>query len=486
MKKRFVLLMLVSFIFGCADLGQANALSKAIVIHDGENAINTDQVVRFDQGEDLIPVEVLQEHIYSNMSLDEKEKQVKIKFSLPRVRFEDAAFSRKFFSSTTFSLPYKMIEGQSYVDREVVEKILGFTTEADEETVKISMNQYSSFNPRILTANERLSLAGEKINLVWQPTFEEKTDVTKTDKIEGLNVVSPSWFEIVAEDGAIRNKASIRYVKDAHARGYQVWALITNSFDPDLTKSVLHNERARQNVIKQLALYVSLYQLDGINLDFENIYDEDKDKLTEFVQEITETLHKLHAKVSIDVTIPSGVSQWSACYDRTGLAKNVDYVMLMAYDEHWRSSPISGSVASIQWVENGVQKTLKDVPAEKLVLGVPFYMREWEENFAGQKTNVRTMTMEMAEQTIQKYQLQPQWLPEKGQYYFEYIENGKKYRVWQEDERSMKLKVELVNRYHLAGLAAWRRGFEKQEIWQVIEKGLKENPVAEIKQDTKK
>ncbi|WP_199884119.1 glycosyl hydrolase family 18 protein [Anaerosinus massiliensis] len=486
MKKRFILLMLVSFIFGCADIGQANALPKAIVIHDGENAINTEQFVRFDQGEDLIPVDVLQAHIYSNMRLDEKEKQVKIKFSLPRVRFEDAAFSRKFFSSTTFSLPYKMIEGQSYVDREVAEKILGFTSEADEETVKISMNQYSSFNPRILTANERLSLAGQKINLVWQPTFEEKTDITKTDKIEGLNVVSPSWFEIVAEDGAIRNKASIRYVKDAHERGYQVWALITNSFDPDLTKSVLHNERARQNVIKQLALYVSLYQLDGINLDFENIYDEDKDQLTEFVQEITETLHKLHAKVSIDVTIPSGVSQWSACYDRTGLAKNVDYVMLMAYDEHWRSSPISGSVASIQWVENGVQKTLKDVPAEKLVLGVPFYMREWEENFAGQKTNVKTMTMEMAEQTIQKYQLQPQWLPEKGQYYFEYIENGKKYRVWQEDERSMALKVELVNRYHLAGLAAWRRGFEKQEIWQVIEKGLKENPVAEIKQDTKK
>jgi len=106
---------------------------------------------------------------------------------------------------------------------------------------------------------------------------------------------------------------------------------------------------------------------------------------------------------------------------------------------------------------------------------VPFYMREWEENLKGEKTNVKTMTMEMAKQTIEEHQLRPEWLEDKGQYYFEYINGDKKYRVWQEEERSMSLRVKLIDRYHLAGIAAWRKGFEKNEIWQVIDQGLNVN-----------
>jgi spore germination protein YaaH len=464
----------------CTGTGFANPINKPIVVNDGEKGIITNQMARIDTYETLIPAEVIKDYIYSNVDFDRQHKQMKIKFSLPRVRVAETELSKRLFSSTKFLLPYKNIDGTSYVDMETAGKVFGFTTTMDSEAITIAINQYSSFSPLLLKASaDKPTMIGQKINLVWQPTFDEKTDVTKLDKVKGLNVVSPSWFELVDDYGTINNKVDARYVRAAHEKGYQVWALITNSFDPDLTRKVLYDEQARRNVIKQLALYARLYQLDGINLDFENIYDEDKEQLTQFVKEITDTLHVLDLKVSIDVTVPSGVSQWSACYDRAGLGKSVDYVMLMAYDEHWRTSPVSGSVASIGWVERSLLKTLKDVPAEKLVLGVPFYMREWEENLEGEKTNVKTMTMEMAKQTIKDRQLKPEWLEDKGQYYFEYIDGDKKYRVWQEEERSMSLRVKMIEQYHLAGIAAWRKGFEKNEIWQVIDQGLNVNKTEE-------
>ncbi|MBP2632165.1 MAG: ydhD 4 [Firmicutes bacterium] len=480
MNKHLIYIVMMCFMVLYTSVGFANPMNKTIVVNDGEKDILTNQMAIIDEYEILLPAEVVREYIYSNVDLDRQLKQMKINFSLPRIRLAEPELSQKFFSGTTFSLPTKNIDGISYVDLEVASKIFGFTTTMDAEKVTIAINQYSSFAPLLLKATaDRPVITGQKINLVWQPTFGEKTDATKADKIKGLNVVSPSWFEIIDEHGTIKNKVDERYVKAAHAKGYQVWALITNSFDPDLTRKVLYNEYAKQNVIKQLALYARLYQLDGINLDFENIYDADKDQLTQFVKEVTDTLHALDLKVSIDVTVPSGISQWSACYDRSGLAKNVDYVMLMAYDEHWRTSPVSGSVASIGWVERSLVNTLKDVPAEKLVLGVPFYMREWEENLDGEKTGVKTMTMEMAEKTIRERQLKPEWLEAQGQYYFEYIDGDKRYRVWQEEERSMTLRVKLIDQYHLAGIAAWRKGFEGNEIWQVIDSGLNENKVTE-------
>jgi len=476
MNRNRIYIVILWLLLFCTGTGFANPVSKPIIVNDGEKAIITNQMARIDTYETLIPIEVIKDYIYSNVDFDSQHKQMKIKFSLPRVRVVESELSKKLFSSTTFLLPYKNIDGTSYVDMDVAGKIFGFTTTMDAEAVTIGINQYSSFAPLMLKAGaDRPTMIGEKINLVWQPTFDEKTDVTKLDKVKGLNVVSPSWFELIDDHGMINNKVDARYVRAAHEKGYQVWALITNSFDPKLTRKVLYDESAKENVIKQLALYARLYQLDGMNLDFENIYDEDKEQLTQFVKEITDVLHVLDLKVSIDVTVPSGVSQWSACYDRAELGKSVDYVMLMAYDEHWRTSPVSGSVASINWVERSLLKTLKDVPAEKLVLGVPFYMREWEENLKGEKTNVKTMTMEMAKQTIEEHQLRPEWLEDKGQYYFEYINGDKKYRVWQEEERSMSLRVKLIDRYHLAGIAAWRKGFEKNEIWQVIDQGLNVN-----------
>lgn len=146
----------------------------------------------------------------------------------------------------------------------------------------------------------------------------------------------------------------------------------------------------------------------------------------------------------------------------------------MAYDEHWRTSPVSGSVASIGWVEQGVENTLKEVPADKLILGIPLYMREWKETNQSGKTKVeaKTLSMMQSEELIKKHKVKLNWLADKGQNYFEFTANNAKYRVWVEDERSIQMKLDLVHQYKLAGVAGWRKGFEKPEIWKTVNETL--------------
>lgn len=311
-----------------------------------------------------------------------------------------------------------------------------------------------------------------KINLVWQPTADGNNNMAELPKLAGVNVVSPSWFAIIRKNGLLESKSDAAYVSKAQAKGYQVWPLLTNSFDPELTHELLQNKKFRQYVVQQLLFYGQRDKFDGINLDFENVYDEDRAALSEFVQEITAGLRSEAKIVSIDVTVPSATPNWSNCYDRKVLGQTVDYVMLMAYDEHWRSSKISGSVASIGWVENGLQNTLRDIPAEKVVLGLPFYMRLWEEQ-NGEVVSAKTLTMPAAKRLIAEKHLLPAWLPGQGQYYFEYSEKEARYRVWQEDTRSIASKAALVAKYNLAGTASWRKGFEETAVWPVLEQAIK-------------
>lgn len=310
-----------------------------------------------------------------------------------------------------------------------------------------------------------------KINLVWQPTFDAEDNLAYAEKVPGVNVVSPSFFAIVNEDGLVEDKADAAYVDNLHQKGYKVWALVTNSFDPELTQGLLANADARKYAVEQLIYLCKKYDLDGLNLDFENIHDEDQAALTLFVKEIATAIRSEGKVISIDVTVPSTTPDWSKCYDRKALGEIVDYVMLMAYDEHWRSSKVSGSVASIGWVETNLQKTLLEIPASKVVLGIPFYTRLWQEK-DGIVVQARTLTMEDTERLIDEKHVLPCWDSKLGQYYFSYEENGFLYRVWQEEQRSLAHKAQLVSCYNLAGIASWRRGFERPETWQTLKKAL--------------
>ncbi|TKI57119.1 glycosyl hydrolase [Brevibacillus antibioticus] len=317
-----------------------------------------------------------------------------------------------------------------------------------------------------------------KINLVWEHVVSKNPDVSKIDALPGVNVVSPTWFEMKDAEGNLLNRADSAYVKWAHKRGYKVWGLVTNGFNPDWTKSVLGSYDKRDQLIAQLLYYAHLYDLDGINIDFENVYLEEKEELVQFVRELTPYLHQQGLTVSIDVTIKSNAKQWSMFLDRKALAEVVDYVAVMTYDEHWAASPKAGSVASLPWVERGLQGVLEEVPNEKLLLGVPFYTRLWTEAKQADgtvKVSSKAYFMTKAQEWINERKLTPVMDEASGQHYVEYKDpkDGNVYKMWIEDVTSMKKRMEIVNKYDLAGVASWRRGFEVPEIWQAIDETLK-------------
>lgn len=314
-----------------------------------------------------------------------------------------------------------------------------------------------------------------KINLVWEQLYLTSPDLRKQETIKGLDVISPTWFSITDSEGYVKNKASFDYVKEAHRKGYKVWALVNNSFDKDLTRKILNNKKAQERVIDQLLVYANLYDLDGINIDFENVYYEDKGLLTKFVTYLTQELKKENLVVSMDMTVPEGSLTWSKCYDREELGKVLDYVMVMTYDEHWASSPKSGSVASIGWVDNGIKSTLKLIPNEKVIMGVPFYTRVWEETKLKNgkvKVEARSIAMDIVNKKINEYNLMPEWLENIGQYYIEYKEDGNRHRIWIEDARSIQLKLGLIEKHNIAGAAFWRKGFETPDVWTIIDQEL--------------
>lgn len=324
---------------------------------------------------------------------------------------------------------------------------------------------------------------GGKINLTWEHVVSRNPNTDNIGEMPGLNVISPTWFHLKEDrEGElyIQNLADPGYVQWAHDRGYQVWGLFSNDFDPDLTSKALSTYDNRMLMIKQITALAQMYNLQGINIDFENVYLRDKDYFTQFVREMAPFLHEQGLVVSIDVTIRGGSEMWSLFADRREIGKVVDYMIVMTYDEHWGSSPIAGSVASLPWVEKGMVDIIQydDVPASKLILGVPFYTREWyEEHVDGQlKVTSSARFMQTIKNTIAERNLTPEFLEDIGQHYVEFHEGDVRHRIWIEDAISMRSRIELVNKHELAGVASWRRGFETPEIWDVINETLEQHP----------
>lgn len=318
---------------------------------------------------------------------------------------------------------------------------------------------------------------GGKISLTWEHIIRRTPSTDSITPPKGVNVLSPTWFHLEDDEGTLKNIADKRYVNWAHQNGYQVWGLVTNDFNPDFTHEVLSSYTKRKNVISQLLYFSELYNLDGINVDFENVYTKDRENLVQFMRELTPYLHEQGLVVSIDVTIRSQSEMWSVFLDREALGEVVDYMMVMTYDEHWAASPIAGSVASLPWVERGLQGVLEQVPSEKILLGVPFYTRLWKEEKDDQgdiKVSSKAYSMNGIEEWIAQRNVPIVYDESSGQNYAEYHDQDEDvvYKIWLENEVSMAKRIDLVHKYNLAGVASWRRGFEKPEIWEVIQQGL--------------
>ncbi|GKX30619.1 hypothetical protein SH1V18_30990 [Vallitalea longa] len=313
------------------------------------------------------------------------------------------------------------------------------------------------------------------INIAWDNIGHIDANNYIKDRLEGvkgLDVISPTWFSIKNSEGDISNIGSNEYVKYVKSQGYQVWALFKNEFNKKITHDVLSSTEKREKVIKQILALASIYNLDGINIDFENVAKEDGVYFVQFIREITPYLKEQGLVVSVDTYVPSA---WTAHYNRTEIGKVVDYVIIMAYDEHWSTSEESGSVASIGFVENGLLDTLKEVQKEKVILGLPYYTRLWREEETDGIVNVtsKAYSMDRARKKMDDNDVELVWNDDVKQYYGDYKEDNIVYKMWLEDERSIEEKVKLAIDNEIAGVSGWTIGLAKDKVWDVLVDYLK-------------
>lgn len=308
-----------------------------------------------------------------------------------------------------------------------------------------------------------------KINLGWHVvagTVGNDTLQSVTANTKGLNVISPTWFKLSDNEGNFTSFASADYVEKAHGMGLEVWALVENIEYKDSIDmyQILSSTTTRRKLIDGLVTEVQQYGIDGINVDFEQISMDCGEHYIEFIRELSVSCRKNGIVLSVDNYVPTGYTDH---YDRREQGIVADYVIIMGYDEHYAGSPEAGSVASINYVENGIADTVSQVPANKVINAIPFYTRIWETT--GSSISSQAVGMETAEEYVAAHNIDVEWNEETCQNYGEYTSGDTLYQVWLEDEESIRVKLNIMEKYGIGGVAAWRLGFEKPEIWDEIE-----------------
>lgn len=333
-------------------------------------------------------------------------------------------------------------------------------------------------------------LKDKPISLGWHQVTNQDGNGRVANVLQstkGINVLSPTWFYLNDNDGNIYSLANHSYVDYCHQQGIEVWALVSNLENTDVdTTYVLSHTSVRDKLAKQIISAAIEYDLDGINLDFEALqaYTDDGsyvgDSYIQFVRELSIMCENNNIVLSVDNYVPSS---YTAFYNRGEQALFADYVIIMGYDEHTRVSEDVGPVASIGFVKEGVENTLKEVPAEQTILGMPFYTRVWEltpkedagEDVESASEDYLPYTFTCSEEGMQTVEnrytvngAQPTWDETTGQYYVEYENSGKTYKIWVENETSLEEKLKVMKDNSLAGAAYWKLGFERATAWDTI------------------
>ncbi len=344
---------------------------------------------------------------------------------------------------------------------------------------------YLESYPSMYTAPEYShTLSGEKVVLGWHQVTNATANAGLENLIKNnskLTVVSPTWFRITspAAESPIISLADAAYVETAKLYGLEVWGLVDNfniagekNFDPTANSfEVLSSTKAREALINALIAEAIRYDLDGLNIDFEMLSLETGPHFIQFLRELSVKCRANGLVLSVDNYVPSA---HAAYYDWASQGEVVDYVVIMAYDEHYAGSETAGSVASFGYLASAVDNILTMVPKEQVIMAVPFYTRLWTETKENGKVRLTSEALSMvtAEAELSRNSVTPVWDEITGQYYAEYEKDGATCKIWLEETDSLREKLSYIYKADLAGVAAWRLGFEKQEVWSLFERDV--------------
>lgn len=314
-----------------------------------------------------------------------------------------------------------------------------------------------------------------KINLVWhQSTSTESNDAMAemTAEMTGVNVISPTWFSVTDETGTISSLASADYVKLAHEAGREVWGLIDNFNEAFDETTDLAYASVRSRIIEQLLAEAASCGMDGINVDFENLKEAGIPHYLQFLRELTSAAHAQNLVVSVDTPVPQAYTMY---YQRGEQARFVDYMIVMAYDEHFAGSEEAGSVSSLPFVQQAVEEMTRVMPADQVICGIPFYTRVWTEKFGQSAITSEVLGMDGAKNYAKENQMTETWDASLGQNVATVETSDARYTIWMEDEQSMEEKLKVIQSADLAGVAEWKLGFECTDVWSLISEYIETN-----------
>lgn len=343
---------------------------------------------------------------------------------------------------------------------------------------KIGYVKTSKLNEIITTrqAVEKKKQIDGKVNMFWDYFSQYVKAPDRTGQVvDGVNVVSPLFFYLDKTDGTLKEnvgEAGKTYIEWAHSNGYKIWPMISNSdAGIKVTSTILNSYSKRQELIQSIVEKCAQYEIDGINIDFENMYQADKNKFSRFIIELAPRMQEMGIVLSVDVTAPDGDPNWSLCYNRNVIGDVADYLVFMGYDQYGRSSAKPGTTAGLNWVEKSLQKIIQydEVDTEKIILGMPFYTRQWTVAADGtikDRSPVSMMNIKIPNN------VEKQWDDDLKQYYIEYASGKNTIKMWIEDGASIKEKVALVAKYKLGGTSGWRKDMETSNVWAIIKEGL--------------
>ena len=308
----------------------------------------------------------------------------------------------------------------------------------------------------------------EKVAIGWYQSNEDISAVL--DKSPGINVICPTWYHFSDNYGGVASSASSSFVTRCHEKGVQVWGLVSNLEQPEVdTTAVLNSASAREKLVNNLLAEAITTGIDGINVDIESLSASAADGYMEFIKELSIKCEKNDLVLSVDNYVPS---DFTKCYNWDMEGQYCDYICVMAYDEHIRSSEESGSVASIGYVKKAVSDLLQEVPAEQIVLGIPLYCRVWKETASGEIVDSDTYGVKNVLNYISDNGAAYAWDEETGQNYCEFKKGDYTYKIWIEDATSIDRKLAVMKENSLGGCAFWKLGFENEEVWTVLAKYL--------------
>ena len=317
-----------------------------------------------------------------------------------------------------------------------------------------------------------------KVNLVWDYYSEYVTAPNRSgEKMEGVNVVSPAFLYLNSNGELETNigTSGQAYIEWAHNNGYKVWPMVQNAGTgmTEVTSKLVNSYKNRQTFIDELVTTCVKYKLDGLNIDFENMKEEDKDMFSRLIIELTPRLNDMGLEVSVDVTAPDGDPNWSLCFDRNVIGDVANYIVFMAYDQYGSSSNKAGTTAGYDWVKVSLNKflTTEDIESDKIILAIPLYTKLWTEDSNGNVVKQIPVSIKNVDNILPN-NVSKKWDDDLKQYYVEYTENGYTKKMWVEDKESLSAKITLITDNKLAGVASWKKDFETEDFWSFLDEKI--------------